>query len=54
MSKLFRSIVLLPLIAGIVVITFFLVGIKKLYSVTSTDRYCMSCHVHTEADMAWK
>lgn len=29
-------------------------GIGLVYSKTSTSDYCVSCHVHTEADEAWK
>jgi len=27
---------------------------KAVVSYTSTDRYCMSCHIHPQADMTWK
>lgn len=54
MRKLFRSSVLLPLSAGILLTILFFSGTGKVYEVTSTDKYCMSCHVHTSADMAWK
>jgi sulfatase modifying factor 1 len=27
---------------------------KKVFHITSTDRYCMSCHTHPAADQSWK
>ncbi len=54
MRKLFSSKISRPLFAGILLTTLFFVGMKKVYKITSTDKYCMSCHVHTTADMAWK
>ncbi|MDX2415397.1 MAG: SUMF1/EgtB/PvdO family nonheme iron enzyme [Bacteroidales bacterium] len=44
---------LMLIIAGIIIATVFFAGMKKVYVVTSTDKYCMSCHVHTESDMSW-
>lgn len=41
-------------ITGVVVTVLFFAGMKKTFSLTSSDEYCMSCHVHTEADMAWQ
>jgi formylglycine-generating enzyme required for sulfatase activity len=29
-------------------------GMHYTYAKTSTNEYCMSCHVHTDADAAWK
>jgi len=44
------------IIGVIVVVVVFVLGyrsIEKLNTYTSTDSYCISCHVHTEADQAW-
>ena len=54
MKKIFRKAFALPLISGIILTILLGSGISKVYKVTSTDRYCISCHIHTEADMAWK
>jgi formylglycine-generating enzyme len=34
-------------------VIFILAG-RKAVDYTSTDKYCVSCHVHTETDMAWR
>ncbi len=44
---------LISLLAVVLAVVIFS-GFKKVVEVTSTDDYCMSCHVHTDADMAWK
>jgi sulfatase modifying factor 1 len=38
------------LIAGILII----LGAGKIVTNTSTNEYCMSCHIHPAADMEWK
>jgi sulfatase modifying factor 1 len=45
-------------------VTFILIGIliallllksgKAVFSYTSTDNYCVSCHIHPDADQSWK
>ena len=51
---MFRKKANFLLISGFVIAMIFFSGIKSVYKLTSSDNYCMSCHVHTEADMAWK
>jgi nitrate/TMAO reductase-like tetraheme cytochrome c subunit len=36
--------------AGIV----FLLAAKAVMNITSTDKYCISCHIHPSADQSWK
>jgi len=38
------------LIAGMLII----LGMNKLLVITSTNEFCVSCHIHPEADMSWK
>ena len=54
MKRLFRKAYALPAGVGIILTILLVSGIREVYKVTSTDRYCISCHIHTEADMAWK
>ena len=54
MKKVFKLTSSWPVIVGILIATLFFTGMKKVYKITSTDSYCMSCHIHTDADMAWK
>ncbi|MFC2118654.1 SUMF1/EgtB/PvdO family nonheme iron enzyme [Bacteroidota bacterium] len=39
---------------GIIIGIFFIFLGNKAVSVTSTDKYCASCHVHPQADQSWK
>ena len=44
------------IIAGLLVAVLLIVlyrSIEKLDAYTSTDSYCISCHVHTQADYSW-
>lgn len=41
-------------IFGIVISVIFLFSFRKVMTYTATDRYCMSCHIHTHADQSWK
>jgi len=41
-------------ILGAAVVYLFTLSIDVVSEKTSTDEYCMSCHVHTQADAAWK
>ncbi len=51
-GKLFRwSVLILGIIVGMFLVVIAGRGVNK---VTSTDQYCMSCHVHTHADDSWK
>lgn len=49
-KKLIGSIFFVGLIIGV----FFIYGGEKVLSYTSTDEYCVSCHIHPQADDAWK
>lgn len=48
-----RTYVLITL-AGVILGIGIAVGVGTLYEKTSTNEACMSCHVHTLADDAWK
>jgi sulfatase modifying factor 1 len=39
---------------GILLCIVFLIAGKSIMHGTSTDRYCMSCHIHPTADQSWK
>jgi formylglycine-generating enzyme required for sulfatase activity/nitrate/TMAO reductase-like tetraheme cytochrome c subunit len=39
---------------GVVICYILFVGMNVAVEKTETDEYCQSCHVHTEADAAWK
>ena len=41
-------------ILGAIVFAITLSFSNKVIKLTSTDKYCMSCHIHTTADMNWK
>ncbi|HBL75582.1 MAG: hypothetical protein A2W90_05270 [Bacteroidetes bacterium GWF2_42_66] len=49
-----RKLYVLLVIAGIVICLIVLFAGKKAYDYTSTDEYCMSCHVHPHAEQSWK
>ena len=42
------------IIAGIIIAIIVLRAGKAVVSYTSTDKYCISCHVHPHADQSWK
>jgi formylglycine-generating enzyme required for sulfatase activity len=42
------------IIAGFLVCIILLKSGKAVVSYTSTDKYCMSCHIHPHADQSWK
>jgi formylglycine-generating enzyme len=42
------------IIAGIVLGFFILKGGKAVVNYTSSDKYCVSCHIHPMADQSWK
>lgn len=51
-GKVFRfSLMLLGVLVGIVIIV---MGGRGVNKATSSDAYCMSCHVHSHADDSWK
>lgn len=39
---------------GIIVCIIFLKAGKAVVSYTSSDKYCVSCHIHPQADQSWK
>ena len=41
-------------IFGAVVVYLFTLSIDIISEKTSTDEYCISCHIHPQADAAWK
>lgn len=49
-----KRIYFLVFTAGMVAILLTLFTGKKVYQYTSTDEYCMSCHVHPHAEQSWK
>jgi len=40
--------------SGLIIFTSLLILSNKALHYTSTDEYCQSCHIHPEADAAWK
>lgn len=48
-----RKIVLFTLF-GVAVGVSVTIALNRVYMKTSTDEYCMSCHVHEAADKSWK
>jgi sulfatase modifying factor 1 len=42
------------LLTGIIIGMIFLKSGKAVFSYTSTDKYCTSCHIHPMADQSWK
>lgn len=53
MQKRTRRILLIAIIAFLVGASV-VIGIAKVYMVTSTNESCMSCHVHPASDNSWK
>ena len=49
-KKTFLWVIASGLVVGI---TFMFAG-SKVITYTSTDKYCMSCHVHSHAEQSWK
>lgn len=49
-KRTFLLLIFIGLIAGL----FFMIAGNKAVKYTSTDEYCMSCHVHPHADQSWK
>ena len=41
-------------ISGLVVFAMLIIPYRVLMKTTSTDKFCMSCHVHPHADQSWK
>jgi formylglycine-generating enzyme len=44
----------LLILAGVILAVIFTRSGKAVLSYTSSDRYCVSCHIHPEADQSWK
>jgi len=42
------------IIAGFIIGLIFLKSGKAVISYTSSDKYCVSCHIHPMADQSWK
>jgi sulfatase modifying factor 1 len=42
------------IIAGIIIGIIFIKSGKAVVSYTSSDKYCVSCHIHPQADQSWK
>src|SRR5450759_3622506 len=42
------------IIIGILITLIFLKSGKAVLSYTSSDKYCVSCHIHPLADQSWK
>ncbi|OFY61696.1 MAG: hypothetical protein A2X04_11640 [Bacteroidetes bacterium GWF2_41_9] len=42
------------IIAGFIASLIFLKSANSVVSYTSSDKYCMSCHIHPHADQSWK
>ncbi|NOU59748.1 NapC/NirT family cytochrome c [Marinifilum caeruleilacunae] len=54
MSKLKKYKFPLLILIAFLFAFLFTSGLKGVDNYTSKDEYCMSCHVHTEADNSWK
>lgn len=39
---------------GIITCAILLIPVRKVLKVTSTDKYCQSCHIHPHAEDSWK
>ena len=39
---------------GLIIGALVIMGVGKALDATSTNEYCMSCHIHPAADMSWK
>jgi len=42
------------IILGFIIALIFLKSGKAVFTYTSTDKYCVSCHIHPMADQSWK
>jgi formylglycine-generating enzyme required for sulfatase activity/nitrate/TMAO reductase-like tetraheme cytochrome c subunit len=42
------------ILVGVLVTLVLLKSGKAVFSYTSSDKYCVSCHIHPEADQSWK
>ena len=42
------------ILAGFIIALIFLKSAKAVISYTSSDKYCVSCHIHPMADQSWK
>ena len=48
-----RRIILFTLF-GVAVGVSVTIALNRVYMKTSSNEYCMSCHVHEDADKSWK
>ena len=48
-----KKLITIVLLAFVLMLSLYL-SVTKLDSYTSTDTYCISCHVHTHADESWR
>ena len=42
------------IVLGVLICIFIITASQKAIEYTSTDEYCMSCHIHPHADQSWK
>lgn len=49
-----KKLIGLIFFVGLIIGVFLIYGGEKVLSYTSTDEYCVSCHIHPQADDAWK
>ena len=42
------------LLMGVILCLLLIIPFNKVMNITSTDKYCMSCHIHPTADQSWK
>ena len=42
------------IVSGFIICLIFIKSGKEVVSYTSTDKYCVSCHIHPQADQTWK
>lgn len=50
----FKNSLLLTVCMGVIIAIAFMYTGSKIVDYTSTDNYCMSCHVHPHAEASWK
>lgn len=52
-KNLLKKFSLPALITGMIIGAGLILGGNRMMTATSTNEYCMSCHIHTHADEAW-
>jgi formylglycine-generating enzyme required for sulfatase activity len=53
-TKVSRKVKVWLILAGVAICLLFMRSAKFVLNYTSTDKYCVSCHIHPMADASWK